>query len=195
MEKSYNTLSEIWAEYDVRERKKFEAHDITEKVPESAVTEIPADKIEMTGAALNVESGTVMLVVDQTEGVPKVDLTQYRNVIPFDMSVVAKQADGTEVDFSKELSIPVTVTLPIPSQINVNNVKILHQQFDGTMEEVDAKIDKANRTATFTVTHFSVFAFVDELLAQLGDINGDGEVNAKDRMYLARKVAGWDGYQ
>ncbi|MBQ8118994.1 MAG: GBS Bsp-like repeat-containing protein [Lachnospiraceae bacterium] len=27
-----------------------------------------------------------------------------------------------------------------------------------------------------------------------GDINGDGTVNAKDRMYLARALAGWDGY-
>ena len=31
-QKQYATLSEIWAEYDVRERKKFEAHDITEAI-------------------------------------------------------------------------------------------------------------------------------------------------------------------
>ncbi|MBR1853864.1 MAG: leucine-rich repeat protein [Lachnospiraceae bacterium] len=28
----------------------------------------------------------------------------------------------------------------------------------------------------------------------VGDINGDGKVDAKDRMYLARYLAGWDGY-
>ncbi|MBQ8118993.1 MAG: dockerin type I repeat-containing protein [Lachnospiraceae bacterium] len=179
-----------------------EAHDITEKAPESAVTEIPADKIEMIGAALNVgdtETGTtVALKIDQTEELPEIDETDFKvkNMIVFDMSVVAKKADGTDadVDFSKELAIPVTVTLPVPAKINIDTVKIFHQQSDGTMEEVDAKIDKANRTATFTVTHFSLFAFVDELLAQLGDINGDGDINAKDRMYLARALAGWDGY-
>ena len=30
---------------------------------------------------------------------------------------------------------------------------------------------------------------------ELADFNGDREVNAKDRMYLARKLAGWEGYE
>ena len=177
-----------------------EAHDITEKAPESNVTEIDKDKIEVTGAALNVEDegASVTLKVEPTKEQPEIDETDFKikNMIVFDMSVVAKKADGTaaDVDFSKELAIPVTVTLPIPEKLNIDKVKIFHQQSDGTMEEVDARIDKENRTAIFTVTHFSVFAFVDELLAQLGDINGDGEVNAKDRMYLARALAGWEGY-
>ena len=35
---------------------------------------------------------------------------------------------------------------------------------------------------------------LEAIARKLGDINGDGEVNAKDRMYLARALAGWDGY-
>ena len=173
-----------------------EAHDIVEEIPTSTVEEIPQDNIKVTGAALNVDSGTVGLKVDQTDAEPQIDEAQIKvkNVVPFDMHVVATQADGTNVDFSEELDIPVTVTLPIPESIDIDRVKLLHDQGDGTMEEVAIKIDKENRTATFTVTHFSLFAFVDEFLAQLGDINGDGEVNAKDRMYLARALAGWDGY-
>lgn len=30
--------------------------------------------------------------------------------------------------------------------------------------------------------------------ATMGDVNGDGEVNRADRIYLARAIAGWDGY-
>lgn len=29
----------------------------------------------------------------------------------------------------------------------------------------------------------------------VGDVNGDGEVNRADRIYLARAIAGWDGYE
>ncbi|MBQ2546534.1 MAG: hypothetical protein II557_09615, partial [Clostridia bacterium] len=28
----------------------------------------------------------------------------------------------------------------------------------------------------------------------VGDINGDGEITAQDRMILARYLAGWEGY-
>ena len=35
---------------------------------------------------------------------------------------------------------------------------------------------------------------IDELLALLGDVNGDGTVDVKDRAYLTRYLAHWDGY-
>jgi hypothetical protein len=35
---------------------------------------------------------------------------------------------------------------------------------------------------------------IDELLALLGDVNGDGAVDVKDRAYLTRYLAHWDGY-
>ena len=33
------------------------------------------------------------------------------------------------------------------------------------------------------------------LLAVYGDCDGDGKVNRADRIYLARALAGWDGYE
>ena len=185
---------ETVAALDVIEETYKEANHITENTPISNVAGIDGNMIATTGAALNMDSGELTLVIDPAEDTSSIDRTQYKNILAFDMHVVAKQADGTEVDFSKELDIPVTVTLPIPARINMDKLKIFHAKGDGTLEEVSARIDRETRTATFTVTHFSFFALVDDLEALFGDINGDGEVNAKDRMYLARALAGWDGY-
>ena len=184
---------EAVAALDAIEKTYKEINGIRENAPISTLSDVDAKKIEVTGAALNMDSGEITLKIIPAKNDDTVYPSNYNNNFVFDMSVIAVKADGTIVDFSKELDIPVTVSLPIPEQININRVKLLHKHSDGTMEEVDVKIDKENCTATFTVTHFSLFAFV-ELAALLGDINGDGDIDAKDRMYLARALAGWDGY-
>ena len=35
---------------------------------------------------------------------------------------------------------------------------------------------------------------IEELLAMLGDINGDGAIDVKDRIALTRHLAHWTGY-
>ncbi len=47
----------------------------------------------------------------------------------------------------------------------------------------------------FTTDHFSLYALVVPNDFVLGDVNNDGEVNAKDRMTLTRHLAKWSGYE
>lgn len=168
-----------------------QAQGIETKAPSSSVPSIDADRIKVVGAALNVESGSVQLQLREADSSDNavINTAQYKSVLAFHMSV----ENNTGKDYSKELDVPVTITLPVPEGMNASNLKILHYCADGTVETIKPIIN-ADGTMTFTITRFSLFAFVDELMAKLGDINGDGEINAKDRMYLARALAGWDGY-
>lgn len=49
----------------------------------------------------------------------------------------------------------------------------------------DGSGDTMKKVGSFTI---------EELLALLGDVNGDGQVTVKDRAYLTRFLAQWDGY-
>lgn len=124
----------------------------------SDVDKIPADKIEMTGAALNVSKGSVQLNVrdskDNGSGIINTDI--YTNIIAFDMSVESSEG----IDFSKELEVPVTISMPIPSGMNTSVMVILHYRADGTEELITPRIENGN--AIFAITHFSTFAFAEK---------------------------------
>ena len=124
----------------------------------SDVAKIPASQIEMTGAALNVSNGTVQLnVKDQTEnGSDLINTDIYTNIIAFDMSVNSSEG----IDFSKELEVPVTISMPIPSGMNTSVMVILHYRADGTEELITPRIE--NGKAIFAITHFSTFAFAEK---------------------------------
>ena len=124
----------------------------------SDVEKISADQIEMTGAALNVSSGTVQLnVKDQKEnGSDLINTNLYTNIIAFDMSVNSSEG----IDFSKELEVPVTISMPIPSGMNTSIMVILHYRADGTEELITPRIE--NGKAIFAITHFSTFAFAEK---------------------------------
>ena len=124
----------------------------------SDIERIATDNIEMTGAALNVSQGTIQLSVkDQKEngsGVINTDI--YTNIIAFDMSV--KSSEG--VDFSKELEVPVTISMPIPEGMDTAKLVILHYRADGTEELIHPRIE--NGKAVFAITHFSTFALAEK---------------------------------
>ena len=124
----------------------------------SDVEKIAADKIEMTGAALNVSKGTVQLnVKDQTEkGSSIINTEIYTNIIAFDMSVTSSEG----IDFSKELEVPVTIAMPIPEGMDASRLVILHYRADGTEELITPRIE--NGKAIFAITHFSTFALAEK---------------------------------
>lgn len=55
----------------------------------------------------------------------------------------------------------VTVTLPIPASLSVENLRVFHIADDGTITDMDATVDATVRTVTFTTTHFSTFALAN----------------------------------
>ena len=137
----------------------IEEHNIIEKAPESGVEEIDASKVEMTGAALNIDSGSVGLVIAEAEGKEDIDSGEYSDLFLFEMTVEATLADGSKVDYSEELDIPVTITLPIPSFMSADELCVLQFDKDGHGNRLKVSADTENSTVTFTVTHFGTFAF------------------------------------
>jgi hypothetical protein len=58
------------------------------------------------------------------------------------------------------LPIPITITTPIPTGISPTDFRILHYMQDGSYEEIVPTVN-GDGTCSFTVNHFSVFAFVN----------------------------------
>ena len=132
----------------------------------SDVEKIAANKIEMTGAALNVSEGTIQLnVKDQKEaGSSIINTDIYTNIIAFDMSVNSSEG----VDFSKELEVPVTIAMPIPEGMDSSRLVILHYRADGAEELITPRIE--NGKAIFAITHFSTFALAEKKGSSEADV-------------------------
>ena len=85
---------------------------------------------------------------------------------------------------------PATVKIPTDNE----NAKVYRLEDNGTLTDMNAVYD--NGYMVFTTEHFSLYALVvpnDNVV--IGDVNGDGVVNAKDRMLLTRYLAKWSGYE
>mgnify|MGYP004592802195 CR=1 FL=1 len=63
----------------------------------------------------------------------------------------------------------VTVTLPIPESLSVENLHVFHVADDGTVTDMNATVDAEARTVSFTTTHFSTFALANVAGATTGD--------------------------
>lgn len=83
-----------------------------------------------------------------------------------------------------------TITITIPSEYS--DCDVFWVKDDGS--KVNMNAEYINGSYVFTTSHFSVYAIVKPNALSVGDVNGDGEVNAKDRMSLTRYLAKWIGY-
>ena len=86
----------------------------------------------------------------------------------------------------------LTVSFAIPETYS-DNVVVYYMDENGKLQMLDAVVDAENRIVTVELTHFSTYILVDansgpEL--QLGDVNGDGDVNTRDARLLLRYIAG-----
>jgi hypothetical protein len=128
---------------------------------DESVTDFAADKVTIVGAKLNVEAAsaenpaTVTLKIAAAEGnVAVADTYDSSKTVKFSMSL-----DGVDT-----LTIPVQVTLPIPSGIDRTKLVILHYSSDGTVAETlqgdDLQItgDSSQYYVSFVLDHFSDFA-------------------------------------
>lgn len=118
---------------------------------------IDGDAIQIIGAGLNASApdSTVTFHVSKPEREVMVDNTAYRNALQVDFSL-----EGA----SKQLKVPVQITLPIPDSINPKFFTVLHYHADGSFDELMPPKDivlNGDGTATFTVTSFSTFVFAE----------------------------------
>lgn len=84
-----------------------------------------------------------------------------------------------------------TATVKIPCENK--NAKIYRIEDNSTATDMNAVYD--NGYMVFSTDHFSLYALVVPNDNVFGDVNGDGVVNAKDRMILTRHIAKWQGYE
>ena len=90
-----------------------------------------------------------------------------------------KKNDAIQVDISLfndtgdvvALTVPIIITVPIPSGISPSDFWILHYKSDGSYEVINPTLN-GDGTCTFTVTEFSVFVFVN-VIPQVTDNASD----------------------
>ena len=118
---------------------------------------LDASEISMTGAALNANGNNITLAISKPDREMIVP-GAYANTIQFDF-----QLDGAEnVD---ELAVPIKISMPIPAGIDPQNLRILHYDASGEIDEVlmpHVYQQDSAWYASFVVTHFSTFVFANE---------------------------------
>ncbi len=122
-------------------------------------------QVQVVGAGLNAAQGSDMgLQLDVTPEANRVPThNDYQKNVQLDIRLVS---NSQEVH---ELTVPVSVTMPVPQGLRASQLIILHYHEDGTIERT-AFHDNGNGTITFTVTGFSTFVFAEESAV---DTSGD----------------------
>lgn len=142
------------------------------KVTDQAPDAFTAGNIDVLGAALNIasvtegETNTVTLTVDMAENTHTLDANQYENALSFSLHLD---------NVTAQLSVPVQITLPIPSSLSTTGLVLFHYKDDGTKETVSFTLDQAQKTITFVMTSFSDFQ-----LANTKGVTVRGEVTSYD---------------
>ena len=126
-------------------------------VSDAAKEYVDSEKVSVVGAAFNAAQGqAVNLQMDVTPEANRVPtFSGYRKNVQLDIRLVS---DSAEVH---TLSMPVSVTMPIPQGINASQLVILHYHADGTTERTAFHVN-GDGTITFTVKSFSTFVFAEQ---------------------------------
>lgn len=117
---------------------------------------VKADEISVVGAGLNAAAGQEVRL--------EVSVPAEKEYVPGQYYAISVQLDiqlkraGESVH---ELDIPVTITMPIPRGLDGRRLAILHYSEDGSFETVNSR-NNGDGTVTFTVSHFSTFAFAEQ---------------------------------
>ena len=87
-----------------------------------------------------------------------------------------------EDPYGAEFAIPagdqVTVTLPIPEKLSAENLHVFHVADDGTVTDMNATVDAAAGTVSFTTSHFSTFVLANVAPQQTTTTNADETLTA-----------------
>ena len=125
-------------------------------VSDAARAYVDPEKVSLVGAAFNAAQGQdVGLQMDVTPKEKQIPtLPGYEKKVQLDISLVS---GGVEVH---DLTMPISVTMPVPQGIDPSQMIILHYHADGTAKMAAFHVN-GDRTITFTVTGFSTFVFAE----------------------------------
>ena len=128
---------------------------VTENVDAALGNKVAPEKVSVVGAALNVESGSLELVMKKPAKQEKIDKKIYKNSFQVDIKLMAGEQE------IKKLDVPVTIFMEIPMGLDESKLVLLHFNDDGSYQKVKLKF-LGKRRICFTVTHFSNFVFAEE---------------------------------
>ncbi|MDE7331047.1 MAG: hypothetical protein K2O16_02235 [Lachnospiraceae bacterium] len=148
--------SDIQSKLQQLESRYIKEQGITVSFPSVEDVSIAPERISVLGAGLNAgREQQVTLKISRPSSESPYNPDVYKNVVQFNMELLI---DGT---VKKELEVPVTITLPVPDGMNIDRLCILHySSSDGSYETILPR-KNGNGTVSFTITHFSTFAFAE----------------------------------
>ena len=123
-------------------------------------------KIKVVGAKLN---NATKLTLEKSA-------TQMNNGLYISEEYSSENAVALDIKLDTSggsaLAIPVSVTVPVPKNINKSRLVILHMKNNNEVEETLTPIQNSDGTVTFTVSHFSTFVFTEKTTS--GGSSGGG---------------------
>lgn len=128
--------------------------DIKVNDPESTSKKIDAEKISILGAALSaVKEGqeVTLKVADADKKTPE----GYKNGVALDIELFVDE------DSISDLRVPVSITMPIPEDVETKDLVILHYHGDAKEPVVITPVVNEDGTMTFTVSGFSTFVIAN----------------------------------
>lgn len=166
--------------------------DVSAEVVEE-IAELVVEEISIVGANLNSkvdEDLGVTLVIDKVEEVREITGNyDTSTAVRFSMTL-------DNVKDTKNLEVPVVVTIPVPAGIAADKVVVLHYHDDGTYDVINPEVTilGGKTYATFILTSFSDFAILEKLAALLGDVDLNEGVDVDDVLALLWAVLFPDMY-
>jgi DNA-directed RNA polymerase subunit RPC12/RpoP len=150
--------------------------------PEDNTVEIPENDCFEGGTIITVEKVEEGEIFDQAAGAMQ---GREESFVVFEFTAFK---DGAAVQPNDKLM----VTFAIPENYSTN-VVVYYMDGNGKLERLQATVDADARTVTVELSHFSTYILADNDTAPavlVGDVNGDGRVNARDARLLLRYLAG-----
>ena len=134
---------------------------VTTQVSEGV--DLDPNRISLVGAALNAASGSGTVTFRVSKPAEEAVVSgAYMNAVQFDLTL-----NGAS---SGELAVPVKITMPIPENVQPENLCILHYtEENGLREILFPYVFEQDGVwyASFVVTHFSTFVFANEAPAAM----------------------------
>ena len=147
------------------------------------IAELVDEEISIVGANLNSKEDNsldVTLVIDKV-GEEREITGNYDTSTAVQFSMTLDNVKDT-----KNLDVPVVVTIPVPAGIAADKVVVLHYHDDGTYDVINPEVSIVNGKAyaKFVLTSFSDFAILEKLAALLGDVDLNAGVDVDDVLAL-----------
>ncbi|MCR5101873.1 MAG: leucine-rich repeat domain-containing protein, partial [Butyrivibrio sp.] len=125
------------------------------------VSGVDSSQVSILGAGLNANANdSVSFNIGYTDESSKkaINTNLYTNVLQFDMNL----SNAGRVSEDGNLAVPVEVTMPIPEGLSKDiTLTILHFHHSDNGYDLIHPRFNSDGTISFTITHFSTFAFAD----------------------------------